>query len=114
MGYKQPYYITTTTDEPFGFAGLWETWTDKVSGITIQSCTIITTEASQGIAHIHERMPVILTPEYVLRWLEPELKNLDELLGILEVGKIEEFKFHPVSRNVNNTRNNSPDLIQPA
>jgi len=29
------------------------------------------------------------------------------------VGKVEEFKFYPVSRDVNSTRNNGPDLIQP-
>ncbi|MDX9786871.1 MAG: SOS response-associated peptidase [Desulfobacterales bacterium] len=112
-GDKQPYFITTLTDEPFGFAGLWETWTDKDSETTIQSCTIITTEASPVIEHIHERMPVILNPEIYQHWLDPELQDLNELIGMLEVGKVEEFKFYPVSRDVNSTRNNRPDLMQP-
>lgn len=112
-GDKQPYYITKTSDEPFGFGGLWDTWTDKVTGTTIQSCTIITSEASLSIAHISNRMPVILTPDLYQSWLDPELRDLDELHGILELGKIEQFKFHPVSRDVNSTRNNSPDLVQP-
>jgi len=112
-GSRQPYFITTPTDEPFGFAGLWETWTDRDGDTTIESCTIITTDASPGIAHIHDRMPVILIPDLYENWLDPGLRDLNELLGILEAGRVEEFTYHPVSREVNSTGNNSSDLIRP-
>ena len=112
-GNKQPYFITTTKEKPFGFAGLWDTWKDKTDGTTIQSCTIITTSACQQIAHLHHRMPIILDTEFHERWLDPGLHDKDELLGILEMGNIEEFRFHPVSKEVNSTRNNYLPLIEP-
>ena len=112
-GNKQPYFITTTRKKPFGFAGLWDTWRDKTGGTMIQSCTIITTSACRQIAHLHHRMPIILGTEFHERWLDPSLRDLNELLGILEFGKVEEFRFHPVSKDVNSTRNNDPSLIEP-
>lgn len=112
-GDRQPYFITTITDEPFGFAGLWETWTDKDSGTSIRSCAIITSEAEPEIEHIHGRMPVILPPDLYREWLDPGLRDLNELVGILEAGKVEDFRFHPVSRDVNSTRNDSPELMRP-
>jgi len=47
-GNKQPYYVSIPSGEPFSFAGLWETWTDKETGeeSVYKSCTIITTAAS--------------------------------------------------------------------
>lgn len=109
---KQPYFITTTGGNLFAFAGLWEAWKNKDDETTIQSCTIITTEASPQIAHLHHRMPVILTAEYYRNWLEPGLHDINELQDILRVGKVLEFAYHPVSRDVNSTRNNGPKLIQ--
>lgn len=47
---KQPYLITMKDDHQFGFAGLWEKWTDKTSGEVIRSCTIITTEPNTRAA----------------------------------------------------------------
>jgi putative SOS response-associated peptidase YedK len=43
----------------FGFAGLWERWTDKASGEVVRSFTIITTTPNEVCAPIHNRMPVI-------------------------------------------------------
>ena len=71
-GKKQPIFITLPDEKPFGFAGLWEMWqpknTDKND--TIQSCTILTTDASQPISQIHNRMPEILLPDaYEIGWI---------------------------------------------
>ena len=39
---KQPYAIVMKDRSLFGFAGLWERWTDKASGEVVRSFTIIT------------------------------------------------------------------------
>ena len=111
-GDKQPYFITPKGVDLFCFAGLWESWTDKDDGTTTQSCTIITTDACPQIAHIHNRMPVILNPELYERWIDPDLVDVDELGEILRDGKTQEFSFHPVSKDVNSVRNNGPELIR--
>lgn len=112
-GNKQPYFIATGSGKSFVFAGLWETWTNKSDEITIESCTIITTYASSGISHLHHRMPVILVPEFNNAWLDPALQDAGELIQILKDGATQEFAYHPVSKDVNNVRNNGPDLIKP-
>ena len=69
-GSKQPMYITTPDDEPFGFAGLWEVWDNKgEEDEPLYTCTILTTDASDSIKDIHDRMPVILKPEAYKNWV---------------------------------------------
>ena len=58
-------YIHRIDDEPLAFAGLWEIWQPKgddgeYTGEEIRSCTIITGEANETMAPIHDRMPVLL------------------------------------------------------
>ncbi len=51
-GPKQPYFITVAGDRPFAFAGLWEAWSPP-GGPVIESCTIVTTEATDDLRPIH-------------------------------------------------------------
>lgn len=60
-GKKQPFLIHMKDDRPFAFAGLWEHW--KGDDEVIESCTIIVTEANDLMKPIHDRMPVILSPD---------------------------------------------------
>ena len=46
----------------FGIAGLWENWKDPVSGEWIRTFAVITTDANELVADIHDRMPAILAP----------------------------------------------------
>jgi len=59
--------------EPFGFAGLWDTWASPDGG-EIKSCTIITTDANELLKSVHDRMPVILTREAEAVWLNPTIQ----------------------------------------
>ena len=47
---KTPYYITTSDQSPFAFAGLWEAWTSRKTDESLQTTTIITggTDLSRG------------------------------------------------------------------
>jgi len=114
-GNKQPYYVSVPSDEPFAFAGLWETWTDKESDeeSVYKSCTIITTAASDSISEIHHRMPVILNPDFYEKWLNAEIQDPKELEIILKDGVIHDMKFYPVSTFVNSVKNNDPNCIKP-
>jgi len=114
-GHKQPYYITIPSGEPFTFAGLWESWTDKEGDddSVYKSCTIITTSASNSIVELHNRMPVILDPKVYDQWLDVELQDAKELESILKEGSINEMKYHPVSTIVNSVKNNDPNCIKP-
>ena len=103
---KVPYFISPKSGEPFGLAGLWETWN---TGESLQSTTLITTTANDFMQPLHHRMPVILQPETADEWLAGSPDFLD---GVNR--RMPAMQAWPVSRNVNNARNQGEDLIEPA
>lgn len=69
---KQQYEITLQDNSLFAFAGIYSTWTDKSTGEILNTYSIVTTEANNLMAEIHntkKRMPVILTPQKEKLWL---------------------------------------------
>lgn len=108
---KQPYAINVTRQQPFAFAGLWDAWKDPDGG-WLQSFSIITTEANELMAPIHNRMPVILHPPDYKRWLDrnndfPELPPID----LLRTYPTEEMQASPCNPLVGNVRNNGPEML---
>ncbi|TKS70985.1 Embryonic stem cell-specific 5-hydroxymethylcytosine-binding protein [Collichthys lucidus] len=93
-------------------AGLFDCWTPPDGGEPLYSYSVITVNASPNLQSIHDRMPAILDgEEEVRRWLDfGQVKSLDAL-KLLKSKDI--LTFHPVSSIVNNTRNNSPECLQP-
>jgi putative SOS response-associated peptidase YedK len=69
---KQPYAIAMEDGKPFGIGGLWENWKDPTSGEWIRTFAVITTEANEMVAQIHNRMPLILAPSGYARWLSDQ------------------------------------------
>jgi len=113
-GQKQPVYITVPDKKPLAFAGLWETCNRQdQQNAPYRSCTIITVEACQAVRDIHHRMPAILKPELYALWLDPQNQDTVRLKGILQKGLITDLVSHPVSKQVNSTRNNDPSCIEP-
>jgi putative SOS response-associated peptidase YedK len=100
------------TREPFGFAGLWETWT-LPEGEKIKSCTIITTEANELLKDVHERMPVILTKETESVWLDPKIQEAEKLLPLLKSYPSDQMEFYPVSQAVNSPSVDDQSCIEP-
>ncbi len=107
---KVPMFITLKDDEPFAFAGLWDSWRDA-DGQQIRTCTIITTEANELMAPIHNRMPVILPQQAREEWLDPSLHEEQLLLPLLKSYPAEAMTTRPVSRLVNNPQYDSAELI---
>ena len=92
-------------------AGLWERWHGPESD-TIESCTVIVTDANALVREIHDRMPVILGREDYAAWLDPGNKDADGLLAMLKPTDAAAWTMYPVSRQVNSPRNDSPDLLE--
>lgn len=105
---KTPYYIQLVGGEPIGFAGLYDLWRDE-----LLSCTILTTTPNELMASLHDRMPVILSPDDYGRWLDPGVTDPADVQDLLKPYP-GEMRAHPVSRAVNNARNDGPDLIAAA
>ena len=109
---KQPFRIALKRGEPFGFAGLWETWTAP-DGEAIRTCTIITTDANKLLKPIHDRMTVILTREAEGIWLNPSITEPSVLAPLLTPYPAEEMEYYAVSTWVNDPAHDSPECAEP-
>lgn len=111
-GGKQPHYFFLKDKVPFGFAGIYENWTDKESGEIIQGCAIITTEANEVLEPIHDRMPVILKPNNFNLWLDEGVKDTDKLQKLLIPYPSKEMDSYMVSKAVNAAQTDSEEMIK--
>ena len=107
---KQPFWIRLDTEAPFAFAGLWDRWTSESE--SLESCTILTTQANEALIPLHDRMPVILDPGHYESWLDPDTPHW-ELESLLVPYPSEQMTFHPVSTYVNHVGHDDPTCIVP-
>jgi putative SOS response-associated peptidase YedK len=108
-GAKIPHAIARADGQPLVFAGLWEGWRGG-DGSVIRSFVIITTAANDTLRPLHERMPVVLDPDAWPVWLGEDAGDVTPLMRPSDAA----FRVWPVSTAVNNVRNDSAALLDPA
>jgi len=90
-------------------AGVWDAWKDIETGALLNSCAMIVTSANALAAQVHDRMPVLLQPQHINRWLagSPGLELLKPVAD-------DYLQVWPVSRRVNSSRapGDDPALIE--
>jgi len=108
-GRKQPFAITDPGRELLAFAGLWERW-KPADGEPVETFTIVTTDANEQVARIHDRMPVILPMDAVDTWLtgprEAALALLKPYAAPVEL--------RAVGRHVSNVNHEGPECLADA
>jgi putative SOS response-associated peptidase YedK len=109
---KVPYRITLSDGRPFAFAGIWDRYLEA-DGTEIFSYSILTTEANETVAALHDRMPVILNDVSEGIWLSDDA-DPREHLDLLQPCDPDIIKAYPVSTRVNSPANEDPQLIRPA
>jgi putative SOS response-associated peptidase YedK len=124
-GSKQPFYINAGDQGMLALAGIYDWWlypSKKPDDPTrwLLSFAILTKDAAEPLATIHERNPILLSESSMTEWLDPE--NLEDpenttqdLLNELANESDEiagQVEFWEVSADAGNVRNNSPALIQ--
>ena len=70
---KQPFAIAMKDGSPFEMGDIWENWKNPTSGEWIRTFAILTTDANELVASIHNRMPLILNSRDYSRWLSEDL-----------------------------------------
>lgn len=97
-GHKQPHAILSAgNEETLWFAGLASRWQDLLT------CTILTRAATDAVAAIHHRMPVILDADERDAWLSGA--------DTPDLGATARLRSHPVARF--GLHDDGPDLIEP-
>jgi putative SOS response-associated peptidase YedK len=89
---SQPYYVHPAAGALFAFGGIRDA----------DTCAVVTTEANRAMAHIHDRMPLIVLRQDYENWLAGR-----------DVQAMENLVSFPVSDAVNSAANDSPALLRP-
>jgi len=113
-GRRQPYLFFLGDGATLCFAGLWEPGREPEGGRAAGSCAIITTAPNELVRPIHDRMPAILAPEEIERWLDPRVTEAAELAPFLRPFAAGSMTAVRVTTRVNSTRFDDPACIEPA
>lgn len=105
---KFPKYINLKSNELFGMAGLWAEW--NRNGESFKTFSIVTTKANDLLGKVHHRMPVILSSQNYLKWLNPDTSS-NQLKSLLLPFPSERMKIRSISKFVNSAKNDSPDCL---
>ena len=108
-GRKQPYAITLPGRQMFAFAGLWERWKPQ-EGSHVDTFTIMTTDANEQVAQVHDRMPVILPLDAVDAWISGTPEEARALL----VPYPRPVELRAVGTFVSNVNNEGPGCLDDA
>ncbi|MGB6118141.1 MAG: SOS response-associated peptidase [Mesorhizobium sp.] len=109
---SQAYYIRPRDGRPFAFGALTETWSEP-GGSEIDTGAILTTAANEGIAPIHDRMPVVIKPEDYSRWLDCISQEPRDVADLMRPIGPDFFEAIPVSDLVNKVSNTGPHVQLP-
>ena len=109
---KQPFYIRMKDGRPFAFAGLWERWIGP-DGKAVETCALLTTEPSESLRSIHNRMPVILDPSSYDLWLDPTVRRAAQLQLLFRPYRDEDLTAYPVSLHVNDPSHDDAACLEP-
>ena len=116
-GKKQPFYIHPN-DGTLAMAGLYEIWRNRdvpedADDAFVWSATILTTDATDDVGQIHDRMPLLVGVDDWATWLDPTLTDAAEVMALLSPAVPGVLDAYPVSTEVNKVANNGPHLIEP-
>ena len=116
---REPWLVFPRDRGLMAFAGLWERWrvpdgarlsaslAEYGPGDTLETFTVLTTEANAAMRPLHHRMPVILPPEAFGAWLS----GGEVALGPAPDGLL---AMHAVNPRVNSPRHDDPECVRPA
>jgi len=102
-----PWLFEVGGGKPFAFAGIWERWGE------LESCAILTTGPNELMAPIHNRLPVILSPNDYGAWLDPTMNDPAKLTYLYEPLTASEMTMTRVSNYVNSVKNQGEKCVEP-
>jgi len=108
-GRKTPWLVKPV-DSAIAFAAVWERW--HHGDAALDSCALLTTDATPSMAAIHPRMPVMLAPADYAAWLDPTTP-VEQLQHMVLPRLHQHFALATLDRAVGNSRNKGEALLEP-
>ncbi|SAL76613.1 Putative SOS response-associated peptidase YedK [Caballeronia peredens] len=111
---KTPFFIRLKDRKPMCLAGLTSVREEKDLEDPINGFVIVTAASDSGMVDIHDRRPLVFTPQDAKIWLDPDTPVEEaDLMAHDAMRPVEDFEWFKVSRDVNNVRNEGEYLIEP-
>lgn len=109
---KQPWFIHRADGQPIFMAAIGKRPFAQVN--EHEGFLIVTSAADKGLVDIHDRRPLVLSPEAAREWLRQDTDS-QQAQTLAREGAVaaQEFVWHPVTRAVGNIKNQGPELIAP-
>jgi putative SOS response-associated peptidase YedK len=108
----EPFAIRLKSRRTFAFAGLFDEWKPR-GGPVQRTFAILTTRPNDLVGALHDRMPVILSPEGETLWLDPDVRDPAQLAPLFEPSDADSMEAFPVSRHVNAPAHDDPSVLEP-
>jgi putative SOS response-associated peptidase YedK len=93
--------VDTVVPRVLTIAGLRDRWTNRETGETLQSCSMVITEPNKFVGELHDRMPVILEPKDFAQWEHGDPQDAAELMKPCREDMLQKW---PVSKRINSSR----------
>jgi len=103
-----PWYVRRADGAVMEMAGVWQVW--ERDGVRLVTVAIVTCAATGPLAKVHDRMPVILTPDTRALWLGEAGHGAARLMV---PAPEETLRLHRVGTQVNSNRARGPSLVAP-
>jgi len=107
---RRPHFLAPADGSVLAIAGVWDRWGGP-DAEPLVSCALVTTEANDDVASLHDRMPACLERGDWDEWLDPTNRDEAALLDLLRLQAPGRLAVRPVSRRVNSTANDGPELL---
>ena len=106
---SQPFMSRRADGGPMALAGLYEVWVGP-NGEEVSTACIVTTAANGVSAALHPRLPVVIEPENIARWLNPDEAGTYDAVALLKPPDNHVLAFVPISAVINSVRNDGPSV----
>ena len=111
-GAKQPQLVRPRGGGVMALAGIWEDWLGA-DGSELESMAILTVPANREMRTVHDRMPVILSPDQFEAWLDCRSGTAKDIKPLMRPAPDGTLDIIAVSPKLNNWRNDGPELQEP-
>ncbi|SDH49808.1 SOS response-associated peptidase [Pseudomonas panipatensis] len=110
---KQPYFIRRRDGQACLTAAIGQFPAGDREASEHDGFVIITAGAQGGMVDVHDRRPVVLSPEFATEWMDTATpKERAEQIALIEGEPADAFEWYPVDKAVGNVRNQGPHLIE--
>lgn len=114
---KMPYYIHPKEQQFFYLAGIYSKWKEPVTGVVMNTYSVLTGEANELMADIHnsaKRQPLMIDQRNIDAWIDPAMAKAG-IIELMQPCDDRDMAAYTISREITNPKVNSnvPEILIP-